>query len=72
MPIKQIYCCSNSQCVDMLTIWHNIVHLKYHIYKECCRRISTENISSNGLNQDKTSVLNRLLADDEWIEKVIF
>lgn len=53
---------------------HNLEHLKYNIFNECCKRVSIENDNySNELTRDTkdTTVLNRLLADDEWIEKVI-
>jgi len=72
MPMKRIHCCSSAQCSDKLIILHSLEHLKYHIYKECCKHISTENNDCKELTQDTTTVLNRLLADDEWIEKVEF
>lgn len=70
--MKQVHCCTSTQCIDKLTILHSLVHLKYHIYKECCKRVTIENDNScNDATQDTTTVLSRLLADDEWIEKVI-
>lgn len=59
----------------MLIILHSLEHLKYKIYKECCKRINAENDDNctqftNKDTQDTTTILNRLLADDEWIEKV--
>lgn len=69
--MKQDHCCSSVQCIDRLIILHSLEHLKYHIYRECCERITIENNKScNESTQDSTSVLNRLLADDEWIGKV--
>lgn len=48
------------------------MHLKYHLYKECCNQVGVENDNnSKESTQDKTVVLNRLLADERWIEKVI-
>lgn len=39
---------------------------------ECCKRVTVENDNTRNENtNDTTSVLNRLLADDEWIKKVI-
>ncbi|CAH1733158.1 unnamed protein product [Aphis gossypii] len=71
VPVKRFHCCSSAQCADKLTILHSLEHLKYYIYKECCKRVTAENENScNGLTHDKTTVLNRLLADDEWIEKL--
>lgn len=71
MPVKRFHCCSSAQCADKLTILHSLEHLKYYIYKECCKRVTAENENScNGSTHDTTTVLNRLLADDEWIEKV--
>ncbi|XP_026818161.1 myb-like protein O isoform X2 [Rhopalosiphum maidis] len=71
MPVKRFHCCSSAQCADKLTILHSLEHLKYYIYKECCKRVTAENENScNGLTHDTTTVLNRLLADDEWIEKL--
>lgn len=72
MPVKRVYCCSNTQCTEKLIIVHSLKHLKYHIYIECCKRVTAENDNSRNENtNDTTSVLNRLLADDEWIKKVI-
>jgi len=70
MPVKKLICCSKNRCADKLTIIHSLEHLKYNIFNECCKRISVENYS-NQLTPEKTTILNRLLADDEWIEKVI-
>jgi len=41
------------------------------MYKECCKRITAENDGCYELTQETTSVLNRLLADEEWIKKVV-
>ncbi|XP_060858706.1 uncharacterized protein LOC132936056 [Metopolophium dirhodum] len=71
VPVKRFQCCSSTQCADKLTILHSLEHLKYYIYQECCKRVAAENENScNGLTHDTTTVLNRLLADDEWIEKL--
>lgn len=70
--MKKVHCCTNTQCIDKLIILHSLEHLKYHIYEECCKRITIENDNScNKKAQDTTTVLNRVLADDEWIEKVL-
>ncbi|XP_025196020.1 probable WRKY transcription factor protein 1 [Melanaphis sacchari] len=70
-PVKRFHCCSSAQCVDKLTILHSLEHLKYYIYKECCKRVTAESENScNDSTRDTTNVLNRLLADDEWIEKL--
>ncbi|VVC43818.1 Hypothetical protein CINCED_3A000178 [Cinara cedri] len=72
--IQKLQCCS-IQCSDKLTILHSLEHLKYNIYKECCKRITAANDDSSVEittkdTQDTTAILNRLLADDEWIEKL--
>lgn len=69
MSVKKLQCCSNTLCADFFIITHSLEHLKYFIYKECCKRITTEN-SFIESNQDTTSVLNLLLADEVWIDKV--
>lgn len=71
MPTKRAHCCSSTQCTDKLVILHSLKHLKYHIYKECCKRITAENDGCYELTRETTSVLNRLLADEEWIKKVV-
>lgn len=70
--MKTIYCCTSAQCADKLSILHSLMHLKYNIYEACCKRITDENDNCRKeLIQDTTTVLNRLLADEKWIDRVI-
>jgi hypothetical protein len=71
MPAKRVNCCSSTQCSEKVIILHSLEHLKYQLYQECCKRVTIENNNRNKLTQDTTTVLNRLLADDTWIENVI-
>lgn len=72
MPPKRVHCCSSTRCSEKVIILHSLEHLKYQLYNECCKRVTIENNSKNNLTQDKTTVLNRLLADDEWVENVLY
>lgn len=71
MPAKRVNCCSSTQCSEKVIILHSLEHLKYQLYQECCKRVTTENNNWNKLTQETTTVLSRLLADDAWIENVI-
>ncbi|XP_025408586.1 uncharacterized protein LOC112682255 isoform X2 [Sipha flava] len=70
MPAKRVNCCSSTQCSEKVIILHSLEHLKYQLYQECCKRVTIENNNRNKLTQDTTTVLNRLLADDTWIENL--
>lgn len=70
--MKKVYCCSDAHCADKFIILHSLKHLKYYIYKECGKRVTAESDgSSNDLARDRTTILNQLLADNEWITKVV-
>lgn len=57
------------ECIKWVQLYNKLVHQKYIMYIECAKRVAENKMTDR--NKDTTVVLNELLADEEWLSKVI-
>lgn len=56
-------------CASRVELFNKITHQKYLMYIECAKRVAEKR--QQDISKDTTFILNELLADEQWLTKVM-